>query len=316
MGITFPSKSYMSLSLIAGVIVFGLCQAAPGGGDNLEFSDLPEDEFCKQKTRMHKPERPWGSPFQRSTGLQLPPFQRVDEASEICFNQFRYSRSSVPDSYNALSDGLVSPIKDQGECGSCVAFASMSIIETCFKKVTGVFGDYSEQQMVDCGYGINGADGCHIASFHAYLTWAVDYKVKFASELQYPYKDMLSTCPSNLPVYDQGAQVTGTFYTRAGDEEMLKRLVYEHGSVLAAVAIKPMHDYSGGIFAGCPPGLELDHAVAVIGYGTEDGVDYWLIKNSWGRCSWGERGFAKIKRGVGMCGIGTTLATVTCGPSA
>jgi len=308
MGITFPSKSNMSLSLIAGVIVFGLCQAAPGGGDNLEFSDLPEDEFCKQKTGMH---------MNFSTGVLPPlPEQRVDEASEIYFNQLRYSRSSVPDSYNALSDGLVSPIKQQGRCGSCAAFASMSSIETCFKKVTGVFGDYSEQQMVDCGFDINGANGCVSAPNHAYLKWASDKKVKFASETQYPYKDMLSTCPSNLPVYDQGAQVTGTYYTRAGDEEMLKRLVYEHGSVLAAVAIKPMHDYSGGIFAGCPPGLELDHAVSVIGYGTEDGVDYWLIKNSWGRCSWGERGFAKIKRGVGMCGIGTTLATVTCGPSA
>jgi len=309
MGITFPSKSNMSLSLIAGVIVFGLCQAAPGGGDNLEFSDLPEDEFCKQKTGMH---------MNFSTGVLPPlPEQRVDEASEIYFNQLRYSRSSVPDSYNALSDGLVSPIKQQGRCGSCAAFASMSSIETCFKKVTGVFGDYSEQQMVDCGFDINGANGCVSAPNHAYLKWASDKKVKFASETQYPYKDMLSTCPSNLPVYDQGARVTGYFSTYDGNEEMLKRMVYEHGSVVVGIASVPyMKDYSGGIFAGCPPaGYTIDHTVSVIGYGTEDGVDYWLIKNSWGRC-WGEKGFGKIKRGVGMCGIGKQLASISCGPSA
>merc|ERR1711872_354648 len=181
MGITFPNKSNMRLSLIAGVVVFGLCHAAPGGSGNLdmnekqfeelfhldpvtdakelkrrqealsqqekeiktvnaeykkgessffeaqnEFSDLPEDEFCKQKTGMH---------MDFGTGMLQPlPEQRVDEASEIYFNQFRYSRSSVPDSYNAIWDGVVSPIKNQGKCGSCVAFASMSSIEACFQK--------------------------------------------------------------------------------------------------------------------------------------------------------------------------------------
>jgi len=364
MGITFPSKSNMRLSLIAGVVVFGLCQAAPGGSSNLdmdekqfeeffhlepvqdakelkrrqealsqqekeiktvnaeykkgessffealnEFSDLPEDEFREQKTGMH---------MDFGTGMLQPlPEQRVDEASEMYFDQFRYSRTSVPDSYNAIWDGLVSPIKNQGKCGSCVAFASMSSIEACFKKVTGVFGDYSEQQMVDCGYGINGAKGCAGSAPHAYLKWAGDKKVKFASESQYPYKDTKSTlqCPSNLPVYDQGAQVTGSYYTFAGDEELLKKLVYEHGSVVAGVTADPLRNYGGGIFTRCPAGQEPDHAISVIGYGTEDGVDYWIIKNSWGRY-WGERGYARIQRGVGMCGIGATLAATTCGPSA
>merc|ERR1712234_6623 len=185
---TFPNKSNMRLSLIAGVVVFGLCQAAPGGSGNLdmdekqfeeffhlepvqdakelkrrqgalsqqekeiktvnaeykkgessffealnEFSDLPEDEFREQKTGMH---------VDFGTGMLQPlPEQRVDEASEMYFDQFRYSRTSVPDSYNAIWDGVVSPIKNQGKCGSCVAFASMSSIEACFKKVTGVTAD-------------------------------------------------------------------------------------------------------------------------------------------------------------------------------
>ena len=55
-----------------------------------------------------------------------------------------------------------------------------------------------------------------------------------------------------------------------------------------------------------------DHAVVVVGYGTENGVDYWLIKNSWGT-QWGEKGYMRIKRGVGMCGIGGTLVTMKCG---
>jgi len=270
-----------------------------------DFADLPEDEFVKEKTGMH---------MEYATGMLQPlPEQRVDEQSEKYFDQFRYSRATVPDYYNAIREGLVSSIKNQGKCGSCVAFASMSSIETCFKKITGVFGDYSEQQMIDCGFGINGAKGCDGSAPNAYLKWAGDNKIEFASETQYPYQDLKSTlqCPNSLPVFNQGAKVTGSYYTYGGDEELLKKLVYEHGSVVAGVTATPLKSYGGGIFKGCPSGQEPDHAVSVIGYGTEDGVDYWIIKNSWGRY-WGERGYGRIQRGVGMCGIGSAMAATTC----
>ena len=58
-------------------------------------------------------------------------------------------------------------------------------------------------------------------------------------------------------------------------------------------------------------GQRQDHAVTVVGYGTENGVDYWVVKNSWGT-SWGEKGYIRVKRGVKMCGIGSILVTVSC----
>merc|ERR1711973_438077 len=123
------------------------------------------------------------------TGLLDPPDdEKVDEASEQYFNHFRSLRSSVPASYSSVEKGLVSPVKAQRSCGSCAAFSSIAAIETCFKKKVGVFGDYSEQQLLDCGYKPGqGANGCKGAWPHAYLKWAVETNVRLAHESQYPY---------------------------------------------------------------------------------------------------------------------------------
>merc|ERR1712110_1189706 len=118
-----------------------------------EFADLPEDEFEAEKTGDQTPPdyRTYGRGLLEPTGAD-----RVDFASEQYFADFRRSmktnRAATPASYDSDALGLVSEVKNQKQCGSCVAFANMAAIETCFKKATGVFGDYSEQQLVDCGY--------------------------------------------------------------------------------------------------------------------------------------------------------------------
>merc|ERR1740128_794550 len=76
------------------------------------------------------------------------PEEKFDARSERYFAQLSRRRSSVPDSFDAVAEGLVTPVKRQG-CGDCVAFVTAAIVETCFKKLTGNFGDYSEQQ--GCG---------------------------------------------------------------------------------------------------------------------------------------------------------------------
>ena len=111
--------------------------------------------------------------------------------------------------------------------------------------------------------------------------------------------------------YNQGARVSDYYYTYNGDEETLKSLVARHGAVVTSVnADSPFMEYGGGIFAGCTSDAT-NHAVTVVGYGTENGEDYWLIKNSWGE-NWGENGYIRLKRGVGMCGIGKSMVTLDC----
>jgi len=273
-----------------------------------EFSDLPKDEFELEKAGETRPTYARG--LLEPTGAE-----RVDAASERYFAAVRADRGTAPASYSSVTQGLVSEVKDQKQCGSCVAFANMAAIETCFKKVSGVFGDYSEQQLVDCGYGKNGANGCNGAWTFAYAKTVADDAVDLTAEATYPYLNTSPklTCPAGLDHYNQGAKVTGSYYTYAGDEETLKTLVAKNGAVVTSVAASgPFMAYSGGVFAGCTT-TKTDHAVTVVGYGTDSasGLDYWLIKNSWGS-GWGEGGYIRLQRGVGMCGVGKALVTVEC----
>ena len=189
----------------------------------------------------------------------------------------------------------------------------MAAVETCFKKAAGgELGDFSEQQFLDCGYGYYGANACDGAAPHSYLYYADVNALELTHESTYPYLDdaPLLTCPTTEP-YNTGAKIVGNYYSYSGDEEKLKALVAEHGAVVTGVAAAgPFSNYGGGIFSGCTSS-EQDHAVTVVGYGTSDGEDYWLIKNSWGS-DWGEGGFIRLKRGVGMCGVGEALAVPLC----
>merc|ERR1712241_164028 len=270
-----------------------------------EFSDIPDDEFIRTHTGLTDNDR-------------IPD----DERSEKFFDAYRYNRQNVPDSYNSVKLGNVSPVKNQGSCGSCVAFATIAVVETCFKRTVGTFGDYSEQHLLDCAY--NGEDqwisGCNGAWNPGYAYWLNGYWPEshnhtfsghFASESEYPYNAERGECRTDYQPFYQGAKISGLYVTSNGDEETMKALVAEHGAVQTTVgANSGFGQYKGGVFAGCT-GSSTNHAVVVVGYGTQDGVDYWLVKNSWGR-GWGDEGYIKIQRGVGMCGIGKSHVVLTC----
>ena len=132
----------------------------------------------------------------------------MDEESERFFQEIDLSRNDIPSSYSSLDEELVSEVKNQLQCGSCVAFSTVAAIETCFKKLTGVFGDYSEQQLVDCGFGQFGGNGCDGALLSSYLRLIKNTGLELTHENTYPYlnRSPKLTCPSVEP-YFQGAKV-------------------------------------------------------------------------------------------------------------
>jgi len=279
------------------------------------YSDLTKKEFEDERTGLDSAQAQ-----ARSTGLLED--GAVDEEAEAYYDRFRNDRSEPPASYSAVEEGWVtsSDVRNQGKCGSCAAFASLAVIEIVFAKQTERIGDYSEQELIDCGYDEGKsyhvlALGCGGASLQAYMVYAYNSHLPLTAEVDYPYlSNATKTCPrESLNPYNIGAALSKPHWitNEAPDEETMKKIVYEMGAVSTGVyaSDKAFQNYAGGIFSGCTD-KAVNHAVAVVGYGTTDeGEDYWLIKNSWG-ADWGEGGFMRIKRGVGMCKIGTSWATI------
>lgn len=127
-------------------------------------------------------------------------------------------------------------------------------------------------------------------------------------EYFYPYQGQFSTyvCP-NVQKWSSGKKVSSIWYDYQCTEAKLQAMVYAYGSAVSTMNASGLAfgNYAGGIFNGCPEKTYSNHAVTVVGWGTDPvGGDYWIIKNSWGP-GWGKRGFMQIKRGVNMCNIGT-----------
>ena len=234
-------------------------------------------------------------------------------------------------------------VKEQGKCNSCAAFSAAAVVEVCAKKITRKTFDLSEQQLIECAKRTcnptekkyyaeqkktthipspcGNVKGCNPTSLYFYLDWINATKpLALVAETDYPYlgkktksQPKCKGSKANLPAVNLGVVVSNYYYSYNGSEEILRRLVLKHGAVLATIYSKPLQNYKGGVFAGCDSARKtfVDHAVTVVGYGKSKGKDFWLIKNSWGT-SRGEKGYIRLLRGVGMCGIGKQYAVVEC----
>lgn len=212
----------------------------------------------------------------------------------------------VPDSWDWREHGAVTPVKNQGQCGSCWSFSASGAMEGAWAIKTTDIISISEQQLVDCSkkYGNLGCKGGFMDNAFQY---AIDNGM--CSEESYPYTSGVTktggSCVDCKPV----VSIKGCSDVPPNNQVALKEAVALIGPISIALdaETKLFQSYKSGVITSESCGTNLDHGVLIVGYGEEDGIKYWLVKNSWG-ASWGDAGYIKISRSeskndAGICGI-------------
>lgn len=205
--------------------------------------------------------------------------------------------------------GIVNKIQDQGQCGSCWAFSAVQAAESAYARSTGNLLKFSEQNLVDCVTICYGCSG-------GLMDYAYYYIIKnqggsFNSGTDYPYVGYDQSCSFNKN--RAIGKISNFIYVTEGSESDLALKVSQYGPVAVAIDASnwSFQLYSSGIYdeSSCSS-EDLDHGVGCVGYGSENSVNYWIIRNSWGT-SWGEQGYIRmVKDKNNQCGE----ASMACVP--
>jgi cathepsin L len=221
----------------------------------------------------------------------------------------------VPNETDWRTMGAVTPVKNQGRCGSCWAFSTTGSLEAAHFRATNKLVSLSEQQLVDCS-GKDGNQGCNGGLMDNAFKY-IEENGGIDTEESYPYHAHNQKC--HFKKDKIGSLCSGYVDLESGDEEALKEAVATIGPVSIAIDATEGNFmlYKEGVFVDdtCTNGPDsLDHGVLVVGYGTDvtsksgQAADYWIVKNSWGP-EWGEQGYIRMARNLNnMCGIATSAS--------
>lgn len=233
----------------------------------------------------------------RLCGLRIPAGWEKN-ALFLNSKSFSLQAASLPASYDLKKLGYMTSIKNQGDCGSCWAFATAGMFESVIKKTFTVTENLSEQQLISCnsyGYGCDGG-------------WFVPelYKDGAVRETSFPYKQDDVDCKTGCRKYYHAAAARFLKADGIPSVTAIKNALYKYGAVAAAVYVDDRFQYyKSGVFNGKAAG-DTNHAILITGW--DDEKQAWRIKNSWGK-EWGESGYMWIAYNCQKVGYGACVIT-------
>jgi C1A family cysteine protease len=262
-----------------------------------QFATLTHEEFMNTYTTM------FAAPALRR--MRVP-------SSAFMTNSLR--GVSVPDGAPATVDwvakGAVTPVKDQGQCGSCWSFSTTGSMEGAYFVKYGTLVPFSEQELVDCSSPLN--HGCNGGLPDRAFRW-IQNNGGLCSEDSYPYVSgttlKAGACQSCAPI--KGSQVSGWTDLSPTNSAMTSALAMQPVSIAIEADQRAFQFYSGGVFPASSCGNNLDHAVLAVGYDDKS----YKVKNSWGT-SWGDEGYIYLEKSAaaeavgGTCGMLLEASTV------
>lgn len=251
-----------------------------------EFADLTWDEF-----RRHK-------------------LGAAQNCSATTRGNHKFTDVLLPETKDWRKTGIVSPVKNQGHCGSCWTFSTTGALEAAYAQAFGKGISLSEQQLVDCAGAFNNF-GCN-GGLPSQAFEYVKYNGGLETEASYPYTGKDGVCKYSSE--NSAIQVLDSVNITLGAEYELKHAVGTVRPVSVAFeVVTGFRFYKRGVYTSTKCGnspMDVNHAVLAVGYGVENGVPYWLIKNSWG-ADWGDNGYFKMEMGKNMCGVATCASYPT-----
>lgn len=207
------------------------------------------------------------------------------------------------DSLDWRDKGVVNAVKNQYICGSCWAFSAIQAAESAYAISTGTLLSLSEQNLVDCVTSCNGCNGGLMDQAYNYV---IDHQGgKFNTESEYWYVSYQETCYFDR--YEKVGSISTYINVAKGNEDDLAAKIETYGPAAVAIDASSIwfQLYFSGIYnnSDCSS-KNVDHGVGCVGFGSESGTKYWIVRNSWGSL-WGESGYVRMIRKDNQCGIAT-----------